>query len=252
MVQKKIVIHWFGSPYHKLSLSLQRELSSYFSIRDFGGDISELTNPDVTYACFYCHGLNVQNSLQLVTKICQNLKKLLIIFHEGNVSDTHASPPLQIKTINTLSNDCKQEIQALHRLIEGYHHAQVPSFPMNLASLENKEVPHQKYNATMHDIVSFIDEHFTHKLSIHGLAAQMNCSIYYFSKQFHHQMGIRFQDYIINKRIELAKQLLSNAPNEKIYAIAYRCGYHDISYFSRIFKKRTSMTPQQYREKTIG
>jgi AraC-like DNA-binding protein len=69
----------------------------------------------------------------------------------------------------------------------------------------------------------------------------------YFSKYFHKRVGISFQDYVIEKRIELAKELLQRNQEMKISSVAFRCGYNDVSYFSRIFKKRTGKTPQQYK-----
>jgi AraC-like DNA-binding protein len=57
-----------------------------------------------------------------------------------------------------------------------------------------------------------------------------------------------FRDYITEKRISLAKKMLTEEDSMKIAYIAYQCGYRDVSYFSRIFKKKTGLSPASYRQ----
>jgi YesN/AraC family two-component response regulator len=55
------------------------------------------------------------------------------------------------------------------------------------------------------------------------------------------------RDFILNKRINFAKKQLINT-NLSIHAIAYKVGYHDVSYFSKTFKKITGCSPSEYRK----
>ena len=54
-------------------------------------------------------------------------------------------------------------------------------------------------------------------------------------------------DYVIEKRLSLAKNLLRKT-DMSIVEIAERSGFSYSSYFVRLFKKKTGITPQQYRE----
>ncbi|MEF1228493.1 AraC family transcriptional regulator, partial [Vibrio fortis] len=46
-------------------------------------------------------------------------------------------------------------------------------------------------------------------------------------------------------------EIMQRDTDSKIAVIAYQCGYKDVSYFSRIFKKRTGVTPASYRRACI-
>ena len=58
--------------------------------------------------------------------------------------------------------------------------------------------------------------------------------------------GENFVDFLNNTRIEKSKELLLNT-DKKMYSIAKAVGYDNTKYFFRIFKKKTGITPEQYR-----
>jgi len=58
--------------------------------------------------------------------------------------------------------------------------------------------------------------------------------------------GISFKEYLNKVRIEEAKSLLEHT-DYSIMEIAVACGYSDQSYFTKVFKKATGITPKQYR-----
>lgn len=60
--------------------------------------------------------------------------------------------------------------------------------------------------------------------------------------------------FLTNKRIELAKQLLSERKNSKysIKEISESCGFFDQLYFSRIFKKETGVAPKDYKVSALN
>ena len=67
------------------------------------------------------------------------------------------------------------------------------------------------------------------------------------------QTGTTFSEYVLEQRLVLAHRRLS-APGtrgEKISAIALDCGFGDLSYFNRSFRKRFGMTPSEWRDNTI-
>ncbi|MCE7637465.1 AraC family transcriptional regulator [Vibrio fluvialis] len=100
----------------------------------------------------------------------------------------------------------------------------------------------------MLDILRYIELNITKEIREEDIAAYCHYSVSYFSKLFHKVIGISFRDYICNKRIAMAKRLLVDERNAKIAFIAYQCGYHDVSYFSRIFKKKTGISPGVFRQ----
>ena len=60
-------------------------------------------------------------------------------------------------------------------------------------------------------------------------------------------MGVSFSNYLNKIRIEQSKLLLKNT-DFSIVEIAMEVGFEDQSYFSKVFKNLTKMTPKQYRQ----
>ena len=83
-------------------------------------------------------------------------------------------------------------------------------------------------------------------LSLSMIAEHVNRTPSYLSSLFSSSMGMRFTDYISDIRIRQAKKMLLQT-KQKIQDIAYAVGISDQRYFSSIFRKRTGMTPSEYR-----
>lgn len=109
-----------------------------------------------------------------------------------------------------------------------------------LTRQEKKESPVEK-------VKKIIAENISVEMSREELAAQVFMSPDYLTKLFKKETGMSLSDYIIKKRISLAQQLL-NRTELSVVEISQRAGFSYSSYFVRIFKKKTGLTPQQYRE----
>lgn len=93
---------------------------------------------------------------------------------------------------------------------------------------------------------NYIDQHFTEEISLAILADLFFMDPDYTSKLFKKEYGISIKNYIINQRIEAAKELLS-ATGLPVNTIALNVGYGNYSYFTRLFKKVTNQTPLEFR-----
>ncbi len=104
----------------------------------------------------------------------------------------------------------------------------------------------------MHEIVEaateYINQHFSEDLTVFTLAEQFHVARNYFSRLFKKEMGEGCNEYITRKRIEKAKQLLTDS-RLRTYEIAEQIGYHDTNYFSLAFKKNTGLSPKEFRDK---
>lgn len=97
--------------------------------------------------------------------------------------------------------------------------------------------------------VRYVDEHFTDAhLSLEQLATEVSLSVYHLSKTFKQHTGHSFVDYIREKRLSYAKQLLREQ-ELPLKAVAYESGFSDPNYFSRLFKKSTGIPPSKYLKK---
>lgn len=100
------------------------------------------------------------------------------------------------------------------------------------------------------DVISnakrYIERHLREPLSVSSLAEQYYLSVAYFSKLFKKTEGMGCNYYIICKRMEKARQMLTSS-SAKVSTVAEEVGYRDVNYFSLAFKKYTGMSPAEYR-----
>ena len=83
-----------------------------------------------------------------------------------------------------------------------------------------------------------------------GIAAECNMSEVYFRKLFTKHFGISPKQFIIDRRIQKAKQLLSEGM-PSISAVSERCGFSNPYHFCRLFKEHTGATPTEYRKENL-
>ena len=100
----------------------------------------------------------------------------------------------------------------------------------------------------MQQMTRYIDEHFSENLSLKELAEQNFLSFHYSSELFKKYTGEMFTQYLTRIRMREAEKMLL-AKELSIEEIAHQCGYSDYSYFVKVFKKWSNMTPHQYRNR---
>jgi len=93
----------------------------------------------------------------------------------------------------------------------------------------------------------FIQRNFTHKISLKEIASAAGLSAPYFSTIFREEMGIHLSHYLNRLRVAKAAARLTDT-NQSISKIATSCGFQDQSWFSKIFKGHTGISPGKYRE----
>jgi len=96
----------------------------------------------------------------------------------------------------------------------------------------------------------YIWTHYTRKLSLKEIAKASGLSAPYFSTVFKEEMGNNLSNYLNRLRVEKAQAMLVTT-DLPICEIAQSCGFEDQSWFSKIFKNNTGLTPGKYRERGL-
>lgn len=96
-------------------------------------------------------------------------------------------------------------------------------------------------------IVTYIDEHLDEELSLTTLADIGGFNASYLSRLFKQVQKKTISEYILGKRIELAKRLLADS-NERIQDVAAKIGYISAHSFARAFRNEVGIAPTEYRE----
>ncbi|MFR8427353.1 MAG: helix-turn-helix transcriptional regulator [Roseburia inulinivorans] len=95
------------------------------------------------------------------------------------------------------------------------------------------------------EVLSYIDAHYMEELTISGLAGICFFSEYYFMRFFKKYMGMSCVQYIKNVRLERAADQFENGETNTL-EVALACGFSNLSYFHREFKKKYGMTPKRF------
>lgn len=105
----------------------------------------------------------------------------------------------------------------------------------------------RKSREKMKQLLEYVEEHFGERITIEDAAAICYYSKSHFMKYFKQYMGMSFISYLNDYRLSrAAAELLSS--DDGITAVAERCGFDNLSYFNRLFRRRYGMTPGEYRK----
>lgn len=96
-----------------------------------------------------------------------------------------------------------------------------------------------------------VAEHLHERLSVKELAARLDITSDYLSRLFLQDEGTKLTEYILQRKIDVAKNQLIYTDNS-YEAIAHALGFTSQSHFGQVFKKYTGMTPRRYRETYTG
>ena len=130
--------------------------------------------------------------------------------------------------------------ELLIRLIQSQHLEQVYT---ESSSIQNQ--------TRLHYVLNYINEHLTEGIVVDELCRKAYMSRNLFFKWFKEQFGITPLEYINSERIKMAKQLLKKSGNS-IASVSFQCGFTDVNYFVRLFRKTEGITPGAYRGCIVG
>ncbi len=98
------------------------------------------------------------------------------------------------------------------------------------------------------EMLSYIQQHYTEKITLRMLAEEFHLSEKYISVYFKKHFSISFMQYVGHLRMTKAKQLLLST-DLPITEVALSCGFFSVNLFIRNFKEMYQVTPLQYRKK---
>ena len=95
-------------------------------------------------------------------------------------------------------------------------------------------------------MLRYINEHFTDPLTLDDLCTEFFLSKFYLIRKFKEYTNATIYDYIISKRIGLARKLIRQGMSAA--EACERCGFSDYSNFYKAFTAKTGMTPAQFKK----
>ena len=145
-----------------------------------------------------------------------------------NLSEKHFPSYKNLKILNT----CQEVNQYVDEIILNI---------INKMKREQDGITHD----SIRNLIGYIEEHYNEDISLNQLAEMLNMSPVYLSALFKEETGISYVKYLTEIRMKKAKELLSQG--HLVYEVCEMVGYPNYRYFCDLFKKRTGMTPNEYK-----
>lgn len=123
----------------------------------------------------------------------------------------------------------------------------------NQAKYANETLASQDNQANLRKLQAYMDTHQPHlqpELTLNMLANALDLPSRYLSQIINYHLGQNFSDFINTYRIEAAKHRLQNPKDDKetILEVLYEVGFNSKSSFNAIFKKKTGLTPTEFKQ----
>ena len=97
-------------------------------------------------------------------------------------------------------------------------------------------------------MLQYIQEHCEEEVTVTGIAESASVSISECLRCFHNTIGVPPIQYVLQYRLQMAAGLLAET-DRKIADIGMQCGFQDLSYFARMFRRLKGCTPSEYRKR---
>lgn len=104
-----------------------------------------------------------------------------------------------------------------------------------------------KHSDTVYKVIDYIRRNYYQKMTLDSIAKYVNFSKTYLSRIFKEETGENISSYINKVRVERAKILLADQ-NVPLVDVANLTGFEDQSYFTKVFKSVTGVSPKKYKE----
>lgn len=102
-----------------------------------------------------------------------------------------------------------------------------------------------KRNARLKRLIRFVDENYMHKIRLSDFAEAEGCSMSHLSHFVKNSLNQTFQEYVASVRFNRACGLIVSGKH-KMLDVCMEAGFSDYRYFSRAFRQRYGMTPEEY------
>lgn len=168
-----------------------------------------------------------------------NLPKGKNVFYTGTSSDFQWLYNQMIRELQLRRNNYDELLQILLRHL----------LLITNRSIQEQEKGIQNLFNEIESAIHFFNKNYNKPITIEQYAKEHFISTNRFIQNFKNVAGVTPQQYIIQLRISVAKELLVSS-DKNIKEIAFEIGYNNALYFSRLFRKTVGLSPSDYRANT--
>ena len=130
---------------------------------------------------------------------------------------------------------------------ENYRKTMLNAFIYSIGSKfdnpSHSNTPH--VDSLISEVIQYINQHYIEQLSLDTICEEFYVSKFYLNRRFKEYTKLTIYDYILSKRIALARRLIRSGVTAN--ETAEKCGFGDYSTFYRAFISKTNQTPKEFK-----
>lgn len=117
----------------------------------------------------------------------------------------------------------------------------------HIRKVTQRENDYAKMEMAVRKVIDYVEEHYGEMITREDLGEAACLNPVYLARIFKTRTGKTMGNYILDVKVEKAKEMLKGA-DMTVSEVSLAVGYDNFSYFSKLFKDRTGVSPKEYRE----
>ena len=219
-----------------------------------GLELIRRVRPDIVFSDISMPGMN---GLQMIAALRSEFPQMMIAILTGSRDFDYARTAIRLGVCRFLLKPAKLfELEEAVQFMTGElaNRSGFAGEPAAETAPEEKQEPENKGGAgsfIVKNALEYMELHYREKLTLTELAEKMYVSQWHLSKLLNKHTNKSFSELLNEIRVREAKLLLKD-PSLRVGDVAEMVGFLDVAHFSRVFKKYTNMSANEYRNTRIG
>ena len=222
-------------------------LEEHHSLEEENAFYEAVSNGDINYIENHCKNNDFKDSTSFgkLSEVSLQSMRYHFVITAAMIARTCVHKGMEHEKSFTLSDFYINKMDACQTTqeIADLHDAMCIDYCQKMYQLKNKASHLSKPIVLALD---YIYNHIHYRITIKEIAEYLKLSESYLSKLFHKEIGIPISQYILDKKIDKAKNLLQYS-EYTIVEIANYLAFSSQSHFIQVFQKKTGLTPHKYR-----
>lgn len=189
----------------------------------------------------------------MVTFSQELIEKCLTVFPEiRNILYGRTLTAEALKYGNESASKISKTLKEMAKLDDfGQFIEMIKLLPVIFTTLDNihigKPIKIERDIRRIQKVAAYVMAHYVHKITLDDIASHIGMNRSAFCTFFKRNKGMTFSQFVLNYRLETAKELLLTS-QKQISEICYGVGFNDIPHFTRVFKAKYGISPSGYRK----